>query len=262
MQTISRMLEEQSAANEVSQIPANYSLGSSPWWDGWNSEGSSEKCLSSAVGNRTGCHKRRRTGEAWTKLTRNSVADGYTWRKYGQKVILNTKHPRNYYRCTHKFEKGCEARKQVQQTKDNPPMFITTYHGRHTCRNNPIHNSPHVIIDSAHLEPNTSVLISFRSTTSPNTAPPEPFFPATSFINQQESKEKKSSWIELPNQASPSSDNTLLPSQLDSGGGNGNFTAALEPFGASSALSSEEYEGMDMDIAVEDIEFDNLFGLI
>lgn len=41
---------------------------------------------------------------------------------------------RNYFRCTHKFDQGCQATKQVQKIQEDPPVFRTAYHGRHTCR--------------------------------------------------------------------------------------------------------------------------------
>lgn len=44
---------------------------------------------------------------------------------------------RHYYRCTHKFEQGCQATKQVQKTEEDPvPMYRTTYYGHHTCKHN------------------------------------------------------------------------------------------------------------------------------
>ncbi|XP_074561247.1 uncharacterized protein LOC141817504 [Curcuma longa] len=60
--------------------------------------------------------------------------DGYTWRKYGQKDIHNSKFPRSYYRCTHKSFFGCEAKKQVQRLDDDPSTFKVTYRGDHTCQ--------------------------------------------------------------------------------------------------------------------------------
>lgn len=90
---------------------------------------------------RRGCYKRRRSSETWTKKTASLFEDGHAWRKYGQKVILNAKHPRNYFRCSHKFDQGCQATKQVQKIEDDPPLFRTTYHGRHTCKN--LFNSSH-----------------------------------------------------------------------------------------------------------------------
>ncbi|KAF7842812.1 disease resistance protein RPS2-like [Senna tora] len=52
--------------------------------------------------------------------------DGYTWRKYGQKDILGSKFPRSYYRCNHKFDKGCNAKKQVQSCDEDPTISSHT----------------------------------------------------------------------------------------------------------------------------------------
>ncbi|XP_073107102.1 uncharacterized protein [Elaeis guineensis] len=54
--------------------------------------------------------------------------DGYKWRKYGQKVVKNTQHPRSYYRCT---ESNCQVKKRVERLAEDPRMVITTYEGRH-----------------------------------------------------------------------------------------------------------------------------------
>nr|QGQ64046.1 WRKY transcription factor 23 [Santalum album] len=54
--------------------------------------------------------------------------DGYKWRKYGQKVVKNTLHPRNYYRCT---QDNCKVKKRVERSAEDPRMVITTYEGRH-----------------------------------------------------------------------------------------------------------------------------------
>ncbi|KAJ4720243.1 putative WRKY transcription factor [Melia azedarach] len=59
--------------------------------------------------------------------------DGYTWRKYGQKEILNSRYPRSYYRCTHQKLYQCPAKKRVQRLDDDPYTFEITYHGDHTC---------------------------------------------------------------------------------------------------------------------------------
>ncbi|RRT57385.1 hypothetical protein B296_00014303 [Ensete ventricosum] len=82
--------------------------------------------------------------------------DGYKWRKYGQKVVKNSLHPRNhrgcccipheissflhafvhlkfvsrsYYRCTHN---NCRVKKRVERLSEDCRMVITTYEGRHT----------------------------------------------------------------------------------------------------------------------------------
>jgi hypothetical protein len=60
--------------------------------------------------------------------------DSYLWRKYGQKEIKNSKHPRLYYRCSYKDDHGCTATKQVQQSEDDDPsLFVVTYFGEHFC---------------------------------------------------------------------------------------------------------------------------------
>ncbi|CAA2999582.1 probable WRKY transcription factor 70 [Olea europaea subsp. europaea] len=80
--------------------------------------------------------KRRRTSKTWTRETvAASFADSHVWRKYGQKGIRNAEHPRNYFRCTYKYDQGCQARKLVQKIQDEPPLYRTTYHEHHTCKN-------------------------------------------------------------------------------------------------------------------------------
>ncbi|XP_027155032.1 WRKY transcription factor 55 [Coffea eugenioides] len=59
--------------------------------------------------------------------------DGYTWRKYGQKDILNSRFPRSYFRCTHQKLYQCPAKKLVQRLDDDPNIFEVTYRGDHTC---------------------------------------------------------------------------------------------------------------------------------
>ncbi|KAK8936419.1 putative WRKY transcription factor 3 [Platanthera zijinensis] len=54
--------------------------------------------------------------------------DGYSWQKYGKKVIKGNPYPRNYYRCS---DGKCSARKRVQRVSDDPRSFITIYEGKH-----------------------------------------------------------------------------------------------------------------------------------
>ncbi|XWS47897.1 hypothetical protein CRYUN_Cryun13aG0025300 [Craigia yunnanensis] len=56
--------------------------------------------------------------------------DEYSWRKFGQKLILGSPYPRNYYRCI-KRHIGCPATKLVERFPDDPSMFIVTYRGEH-----------------------------------------------------------------------------------------------------------------------------------
>ncbi|XP_022752012.1 probable WRKY transcription factor 13 [Durio zibethinus] len=75
--------------------------------------------------------------------------DGYKWRKYGQKVVKNTQHPRSYYRCT---QDSCRVKKRVERLAEDPRMVITTYEGRH------VHSPSHDLDDS---QPSNSQLSNF-----------------------------------------------------------------------------------------------------
>ncbi|XP_042385757.1 uncharacterized protein LOC121977228 [Zingiber officinale] len=80
--------------------------------------------------------RRREEEEKWAVVTTVPYEDGRQWRKYGQKSINNTEHPRSYFRCTYKEEQGCEAKKTVQQEDGHadPPKFTVEYTARHTCK--------------------------------------------------------------------------------------------------------------------------------
>ncbi|XP_022143033.1 probable WRKY transcription factor 7 isoform X2 [Momordica charantia] len=55
--------------------------------------------------------------------------DDYSWRKYGQKPIKGSPHPRGYYKCS--SLRGCPARKHVERALDDPTMLIVTYENDH-----------------------------------------------------------------------------------------------------------------------------------
>ncbi|XWS21235.1 hypothetical protein CRYUN_Cryun30bG0037900 [Craigia yunnanensis] len=55
--------------------------------------------------------------------------DDYSWRKYGQKPIKGSPHPRGYYKCS--SVRGCPARKHVERALDDQRMLIVTYEGDH-----------------------------------------------------------------------------------------------------------------------------------
>ncbi|KAK9073840.1 hypothetical protein SSX86_006434 [Deinandra increscens subsp. villosa] len=55
-------------------------------------------------------------------------ADGYRWRKYGQKMVKGNPHPRNYYKCT---STGCPVRKHIETAVDSSSEVILTYKGIH-----------------------------------------------------------------------------------------------------------------------------------
>ncbi|KAL7127501.1 hypothetical protein ABFS83_14G257200 [Erythranthe nasuta] len=56
--------------------------------------------------------------------------DDYSWRKYGQKPIKGSPHPRGYYKCS--SVRGCPARKHVERALDDSGMLIVTYEGEHS----------------------------------------------------------------------------------------------------------------------------------
>ncbi|KAF5740654.1 WRKY transcription factor 7 isoform X2 [Tripterygium wilfordii] len=56
-------------------------------------------------------------------------SDEYSWRKYGQKPIKGSPHPRGYYKCS--SVRGCPARKHVERASDDPMMLIVTYENDH-----------------------------------------------------------------------------------------------------------------------------------
>ncbi|XP_024968177.1 probable WRKY transcription factor 32 [Cynara cardunculus var. scolymus] len=55
-------------------------------------------------------------------------ADGYRWRKYGQKMVKGNPHPRNYYKCT---SAGCLVRKHIEKAVDGASGVMITYKGVH-----------------------------------------------------------------------------------------------------------------------------------
>lgn len=77
--------------------------------------------------------RRARGAEASKEVTTGTTADGFIWRKYGQKDINGHKHPRLYYRCAHKNQ-GCNATRRVQRTREHPAAYEIAYYGEHTCR--------------------------------------------------------------------------------------------------------------------------------
>ncbi|KAL7169891.1 hypothetical protein ACSBR2_034855 [Camellia fascicularis] len=82
--------------------------------------------------------------------------DGYKWRKYGQKFIKNSPFPRSYYRCTNP---GCSAKKQVEQSIEDPDTLIITYEGLH------LHYAyPYFLLNqSQHVDPPSKKLKSITS---------------------------------------------------------------------------------------------------
>uniref|UniRef100_A0A0D6QV75 WRKY domain-containing protein n=1 Tax=Araucaria cunninghamii TaxID=56994 RepID=A0A0D6QV75_ARACU len=54
-------------------------------------------------------------------------ADGYNWRKYGQKQVKGSEYPRSYYKCTHP---NCPVKKKVERSHNGQVTEIV-YKGEH-----------------------------------------------------------------------------------------------------------------------------------
>ncbi|XP_024978779.1 probable WRKY transcription factor 70 [Cynara cardunculus var. scolymus] len=132
-------------SGEFSGVPASPHVGNLASSVDQTPEVHSGKKPAAAVKERRGCYKRRKTIDSRVKIN-DTADDGYAWRKYGQKEILHSKHPRCYYRCTHKPVYGCKAQKQVQKLEDGSNRFHITYFGQHTCPSpNAFSHSPLVL---------------------------------------------------------------------------------------------------------------------
>nr|QCV57287.1 WRKY transcription factor [Fagopyrum tataricum] len=170
---------------------------------------------SSRIKDRRGCYKRRKRGQAWTTEGEGPSEDGHAWRKYGQKMILNSAYPRNYYRCTHKTDQGCQAIKQVQRTSEQPSRYKTTYNGHHTCKN-PLKTPQIILPSSSPDQSDSSILLSFERFSNNN----HPFFPPSNNFNSAIKQEQppttsavnQAMMTTMMNQTSPSEFNYLSSS--------------------------------------------------
>ncbi|XP_028762912.1 disease resistance protein At4g27190-like isoform X2 [Neltuma alba] len=56
--------------------------------------------------------------------------DGYSWRKYGQKIVAGSKIPSSYYKCTHV---GCPVKKKLtRRSEEDLTIVEIVYKGTHT----------------------------------------------------------------------------------------------------------------------------------
>ncbi|EXB74394.1 putative WRKY transcription factor 70 [Morus notabilis] len=178
--------------SQIQAAAATSSRVDSPCLDGRKSEDSGESCrsVSTTLKDRRGCYKRRKAAHTWQRETSTSIDDGHAWRKYGQKMILKAKHPRHYYRCTNKYDQGCQATKQFQKIQDNPPIFRTTYCGHHTCRN--LLRAPELVFDSTSPNQDSSLLLSFKDSNNLNNLTPQQahhFFSSLTSVKHEEFKD-------------------------------------------------------------------------
>ncbi|EPS59366.1 hypothetical protein M569_15442 [Genlisea aurea] len=72
--------------------------------------------------------------------------DDYSWRKYGQKPIKGSPHPRGYYKCS--SIRGCPARKHVERASDDLAVLVVTYEGEHNHAI-PKNQSPPSVLESS-----------------------------------------------------------------------------------------------------------------
>ncbi|KAJ8640657.1 hypothetical protein MRB53_017351 [Persea americana] len=119
----------------------------------WKSGDGSDKCAT--VSGRCHCSKRRRLKvkrvvrvPAISSKMADIPSDEFSWRKYGQKPIKGSPHPRGYYKCS--SVRGCPARKHVERALDDPSMLIITYEGDHNHTNLSIsQSSPALVLESS-----------------------------------------------------------------------------------------------------------------
>ncbi|KAF8404978.1 hypothetical protein HHK36_009873 [Tetracentron sinense] len=111
---------------------------------------SSDNAAAKCGGSSGRCHCSKRRKSRVKKVVRvpaislkmaDIPPDDFSWRKYGQKPIKGSPHPRGYYKCS--SVRGCPARKHVERALDDAAMLIVTYEGEH--------NHSHSVTDATAL---------------------------------------------------------------------------------------------------------------
>ncbi|XP_010922757.3 WRKY DNA-binding transcription factor 70 [Elaeis guineensis] len=174
---------------------------STPCSDEQGRDDSSKKRKVASV--RRNGYRRRAHPYSCRRVSSKTMDDGYTWRKYGQKDIFSSKHPRSYFRCTHKYDQNCQATRQVQRSEDDFSTYVITYMGEHTCSDptKPPHLHP-----PSHQRP--TFIISFGSETAADTQQEPLSNSLHSSILKQESDEEV---LSDPSPGSSASEFFMLP---------------------------------------------------
>lgn len=170
-------------------------------------------------------------------------------------------HCRNYFRCTHKFDQGCQATKQVQRTGEDPPIYRTTYHGHHTCRNDHLLLKPPQFILDSTAPRDSSILLSFG----PNNNNPNPNTNTTFFpLMKQETYKEDLTSINHHQSSSASTDYFLSSNNVTTFGSSELLSPAGSDHGDvissgvySSATSTHSFEMDHMMVGVGGVHFDD-----
>ncbi|KAG2313826.1 hypothetical protein Bca52824_016948 [Brassica carinata] len=93
-------------------------------------EPSSRKRRENEVSNMIGTTRTRENDPIIIQMEskENNPDDGFSWKKYGQKLIRGNPNPRNYYKCTFI---GCNVKKHVERGADNVKSLVIAYFGNH-----------------------------------------------------------------------------------------------------------------------------------
>nr|UVI59186.1 WRKY transcription factor 7 [Ocimum tenuiflorum] len=117
-------------------------------------DGATAKCGGASSGSRCHCPKKKKSKlkrvvrvPAISLKMADIPPDDFSWRKYGQKPIKGSPHPRGYYKCS--SLRGCPARKHVERALDDPTMLIVTYEGDHNHLHSNADAPPAPVLESS-----------------------------------------------------------------------------------------------------------------